>query len=134
MLLGGGRLMPPLVKAAALLMVLALALYSTGVWATFLAKRLRLWHLCFFWGGFLADSAGTHLMRRLAGGFHWAPHSVTGAAALLLMLMHALWASMLLLRPDAARVRNFHRLSVTVWAVWLIPFVSGLWLGYQAHR
>jgi hypothetical protein len=27
------------------------------------------------------------------------------------------------------RIRTFHRVSITVWAIWLIPFVSGLILG-----
>lgn len=114
-------------------MVLALALYSVGVWAAFATKRLKPWHLVFFWGGFLADSTGTELMRRLAGGFHWAPHTVSGAAALVLMLLHAAGASVVLVRGNDTTLRAFHRVSITVWSLWLIPFFSGLWLGYRAH-
>lgn len=112
-----------------LLMVAALTLYSLGVWAAVLTRRLRPWHAGLFWAGFLLDAAGTELMRRLAGGFHWTRHAATGAAALFLMLAHALWATSVLIRRDERAIRTFHRISITVWAVWLIPFVTGLILG-----
>lgn len=121
--------MPPVVRAAVLLMVAAFGLYSVGVWAVFITKRLRPWHLAFFWLGFLADIAGTELMRRLGGGFHWTLHAATGAAALLLMLGHALWASIVLIRRNERALRTFHRISITVWCIWLIPFATGLLMG-----
>ncbi len=121
--------MPPLVRAAILLMVAALGLYSMGVWAAVIRKRLRPWHLACFWAGFVADSAGTELMRRLAGGFQWTMHTATGAAALLLMLGHAAWASRVLARGDERTLRTFHRFSLAVWGLWLIPFSTGVLLG-----
>jgi uncharacterized repeat protein (TIGR03987 family) len=123
--------MPPIVRAAVLLMIAALSLYSIGVWATFLAKRLRPWHAVFFWLGFLADTAGTDLMRRLAGGLHWSLHTATGVVALLLMLVHAAWATSVLVRREETALKSFHRISITVWTLWLIPFVTGLLLGYR---
>lgn len=110
-------------------MIAAFALYSFGVWAVFFGRHLRPWHAVLFWLGFLSDSAGTEIMRRLAGGFHWSLHTATGAAALLLMLGHALWATTVLLRREERPLRTFHRISITVWAIWLIPFVTGLILG-----
>jgi len=126
--------MPPLVRAAVFLMFAAFALYTCGVWAVFLGRQLRPWHAALFWLGFLSDSAGTELMRRLAGGFHWSLHTATGAAALLLMLGHALWATTVLLRGAEERLRTFHRISITVWTIWLIPFVTGLILGRRGAR
>jgi uncharacterized repeat protein (TIGR03987 family) len=125
--------MPPLVRAAVLLMMAALAFYSVGVWASFLGARLRPWHVSLFWLGFASDTTGTELMRRLAGGFHWGLHSATGAAALLLMFVHSIWATIVLLKRAASPDRRFHRLSITVWTIWLIPFVSGLILGRRGH-
>jgi uncharacterized repeat protein (TIGR03987 family) len=121
--------MPPVVRAAVLLMVAALTFYSIGVWGAFLALRLRAWHVALFWLGFLADLTGTELMRRLAGGLHWNFHTATGAAALTLMLAHALWASAVLRRNDEPRLRTFPRVSIVVWAIWLIPFVTGMIIG-----
>jgi uncharacterized repeat protein (TIGR03987 family) len=121
--------MPLQVKAALLLILTAFALYSCGVWAVFLGKRLRPWHAALFWLGLAADTAGTELMRRLGGGLHWNLHTATGAAALLLMLGHALWATVVLAKGAEGPIRTFHRISLTVWTIWLVPFVTGLLLG-----
>jgi len=110
-------------------MFAAFALYSLGVGAVFLTKHLRPWHAGLFWAGFILDSAGTELMRRLAGGFQWSLHTATGVTALFLMLTHAIWATLVLVRRDDRALRTFHKASITVWAIWLIPFVTGLLLG-----
>jgi hypothetical protein len=39
------------------------------------------------------------------------------------------WASAVLLRRDEHHLRTFHRISITVWSIWLIPFISGMLLG-----
>ena len=109
-------------------MVAALTFYSVGVWGAFLGLRLRPWHVVLFWLGLLAYMAGTELMRRLAGGFHWNLHTATGAAALFLMFAHALWASAVLRRSES-RLRSFPRVSIVVWTIWLIPFVTGILIG-----
>jgi uncharacterized repeat protein (TIGR03987 family) len=121
--------MPPAVLAALLLMLAAFGLYSMGVWAGVLTRHLRPWHAGLFWAGFVLDSAGTEIMRRLAGGFQWSLHTATGAAALVLMLTHAVWASIVLVRRDERALRTFHGISITVWTIWLIPFLTGLILG-----
>jgi len=118
-----------MVRAAVLLMFAAFTCYSVGVWAVVLTRGLRPWQATLFWAGFLLDSAGTDLMRRLAGGFQWSLHTATGAVALLLMLGHAIWATLVLLRRNEDARHVFHRFSITVWAIWLIPFVTGLILG-----
>jgi uncharacterized repeat protein (TIGR03987 family) len=124
--------MPRVVLAALILMFAAFALYSLGVWAVVLRRRLQPWHAGLFWAGFILDSAGTELMRRMAGGFHWTLHTASGVLALFLMLIHAVWASVVLVRREERALRGFHRISITVWAVWLIPFITGLILG--RHR
>ncbi len=124
--------MPPLVRAAVLFMVAALVFYSVGVWATFLSRQLRPRYVVLFWLGFLSDTAGTELMRRLAGSFHWSLHTASGVVALLLMFLHAVWATIVLLNRTARPAANFHRISLTVWAIWLIPFISGMLL--SRHR
>jgi len=116
------------VRTAALLMALALACYSTGVWAERIIRHLRPWHLAMFWLGFACDTAGTDRMRRLVGGMRLTFHGVTGLLALGLMLGHALWATAVLLRRDERAQRTFHRISVGVWCVWLVPYLSGMLL------
>jgi uncharacterized repeat protein (TIGR03987 family) len=118
-----------MVRVAAVLMTAALAFYSIGVWSERLSARLKPWHLSMFWLGFVCDSAGTDLMWRIAGRFTFGLHSVTGAAALLLMFGHAAWATVVLSRRDERAILTFHRVSVVVWTIWLVPFFSGMLLG-----
>jgi uncharacterized repeat protein (TIGR03987 family) len=117
-----------------LLMTAALAFYSVGVWSERLAARLKPWHAGLFWLGFLSDTAGTEVMRRLAGGFQLSLHTATGAVALLLMLAHATWATGVLLRRNEQAILTFHRVSVLVWTVWLLPFGTGMVLGLSRGR
>jgi uncharacterized repeat protein (TIGR03987 family) len=49
--------------------------------------------------------------------------------ALLLMLVHAAWATIVLVRRDERAILTFHRFSVVVWTLWLVPFLSGAFLG-----
>lgn len=121
--------MPPIIRAAVSLMFAAFAFYTVGVWSAVLSHRLKPWHALLFWLGFSSDTAGTELMRQMAGGFRWGFHTATGGLALLLMLLHAVWATTVLVRGNEARLRTFHRTSVVVWLIWLVPFVTGLILG-----
>jgi len=126
--------MPPLVKVAVAFMFAAFALYSIGVWSATLTRRLEPWHAVLFWLGFASDTTGTELMRRMAGGFRWEFHTATGMLALLLMFGHAVWATAVLARRQESQMRTFHRTSLVVWTIWLIPFVTGLVLGSRRGR
>lgn len=109
-------------------MIAALVMYSTGVWGEKVSGILMGRHLHFFWFGFVFDTVGTTVMGRIAGVFTFNVHGVTGAAAIMLMLAHALWATMVLAFRKEQILRSFHRYSLAVWGIWLIPFVSGVFL------
>lgn len=121
--------MPVQLRIAIVAMALAFLCYTAGVWGERVARQLRPWHAALFWTGFAADTTGTEMMRRIAGGLVLNLHTLTGIAALLLMLGHAMWATTVLARHDRAAASRFHRVSVVVWAVWLVPFVSGMFQG-----
>jgi len=110
---------------SSVLISLALVSYSIGVWSERLAGRLKGWHLFFFWGGLIFDTTGTGIMFEMAGGITSDIHSVTGMTAILLMVVHAVWATVVLFRKDERAITGFHRFSVVVWAVWLIPYFTG---------
>jgi uncharacterized repeat protein (TIGR03987 family) len=107
-------------------MILALTLYSIGVWSEKLAGWLKPWHLACFVVGFLFDTTGTTLMTEMAGQFQVNLHGITGLAAILLMLGHAAWAGIVLWKKQDDLRASFHKLSLFVWTIWLVPFVSGL--------
>lgn len=104
----------------------ALALYTIGVWSERLTGRLKLGHLLFFWCGFVLDTTGTTLMGIMAGKTNFDFHSITGALAIAFMLGHAIWASIVLILKQEKALINFHRFSLAVWILWLIPFLTGL--------
>jgi uncharacterized repeat protein (TIGR03987 family) len=103
---------------------LALVFYSIGVWSERFAGRLKAWHLVFFWFGLICDTWGTGLMLEMAGGLTYDLHGLTGLLAIILMLIHAVWATVVLLRKDEKLIVNFHKFSVVVWVIWLIPYIS----------
>ena len=113
---------------ASVVITLALVSYTIGVWSERLAGRLKPWHLVFFWTGLACDTVGTGMMLDFAGGLTTDVHGVTGVIAILLMLVHATWATVVLARHDERMIRSFHRFSIVVWAIWLIPYFSPMFV------
>lgn len=105
---------------------LALVFYTLGVWGEKFAGRLRGRHLAMFWIGLVFDTTGTTLMGEIAGGLKFNLHGVTGVLAIILMLSHALWATLVFIRKDEQKLRDFHKFSMFVWLVWLVPYFTGM--------
>jgi uncharacterized repeat protein (TIGR03987 family) len=112
-----------------IIITLALVFYSIGVWSERIAGRLKPWHLAFFWLGFVCDTWGTGMMLEMAGGLTFDLHGISGLIAILLMLVHAIWATVVLIRKDEKVITNFHKFSVLVWLIWLIPYFSPMIFG-----
>jgi uncharacterized repeat protein (TIGR03987 family) len=112
------------------LITLALVFYSTGIWAERLARMLKPWHVVTFWAGFIFDISGTLAMHRMAEGRFdiLEPHTLTGQIALWLMLAHATWATIVILKKQELMRVRFHRYSLVVWLIWLIPYFGGMFL------
>lgn len=123
--------MPANVLISTILITLALIFYSIGVWSERLSGRLKPWHLAFFWTGVLFDTTGTGLMFEMAGGLGFNLHAITGLLAIILMFIHAAWASLVLIRKDENAILNFHRFSLLVWLIWLIPYFSGFFVSMR---
>jgi len=123
--------MTGIVMVSTILITLALVLYSIGVWSERLAGRLRGWHLIFFWTGLIFDTAGTGMMFDMAGTVGTDIHSVTGILAIVLMLIHAIWATVVLVKKNEAAILRFHHFSVIVWVIWLIPYLTGFFAGMR---
>ncbi len=111
-----------------LIISLALVFYTIGVWSERLQGRLKPWHLIFFWCGLVCDTWGTGLMIDMAGGLTSDIHGVSGVTAILLMLIHACWATIVLIRRNERAIVNFHKFSLAVWVIWLIPYLSPMFI------
>ncbi|MDD2921810.1 MAG: HsmA family protein [Anaerolineales bacterium] len=103
---------------------LALIFYSIGVWSERISGSLKVWHTVFFWLGLVCDTWGTGLMFDMAGGMTYDIHGLSGVLAIVLMFVHAIWATIVLIKKDEAMIKNFHKFSVAVWFIWLIPYFS----------
>lgn len=120
---------------AIILITAALAFYSIGVWAEHVQRVLKWWHAGLFGLGLACDAGGTFLMSKIAAsgevqavgvaaGLNTVM-AITGAVALALMVLHLIWALMVLIRNREAEKKRFHKFSLVVWALWLIPYFTG---------
>ena len=108
----------------------ALIFYTIGVFSEKKQGELKKWHLLLFYLGLIFDTFGTTLMSKIAkDGFQFNFHGITGLLAIILMLLHALWATIVLTKNDEKSKANFHKFSFIVWIIWLIPFISGAIFG-----
>ncbi|EKQ56857.1 MULTISPECIES: HsmA family protein [unclassified Clostridium] len=108
----------------------AFIFYTIGVWSEKMQGKLKIWHLIIFYLGLIFDTLGTTIMSKIAaGGFQLNFHGITGLLAIFLMLFHALWATIVLIKNNENAKIKFHKFSISVWIIWLIPFISGAILG-----
>ena len=113
---------------------LALVFYTTGVWGEKLGGGLKNWNLICFWFGIVFDTTGTTIMSFISGKFTPSFHSLTGLLAIILMLVHALWATVIMIRKDEKAKISFHKFSIFVWIVWLIPYLAGVVIGISKAK
>jgi uncharacterized repeat protein (TIGR03987 family) len=106
----------------------ALVFYSVGVWGERLVGRLKWWNFVFFVLGLICDTAGTGMMLEYVGGLTVDVHGISGVVAIVLMFVHAAWALVVLVKKDEAWIKKFHRFSVFVWVVWLVPYLSPMFV------
>ena len=123
--------MPLIVVISASLISLALIFYSLGVWSERISKYLKPWHVVSFWIGFAFDVSGTLAMHKIAEGpFNiFDTHTLTGQIALWLMFAHAIWATWVIKKGSEDLRIGFHKFSLFVWLIWLIPYIGGMYIG-----
>lgn len=109
----------------------ALITYSIAVWGEQITKDLKPAFVVMFCIGVVCDATGTVMMfvdmqvgGSVLGFLDTVFHIVTGLAAILLMLVHAIWAIRVLMKGDEVSAAKFHKFSKFVWVFWLIPFLS----------
>lgn len=108
-------------------MNLALIFYSYAVFSG-RKEGLRRKHLLVFGIGLFFDYLGTRQMNLFATAYGKAPewHNLSGILSLAGMAFHFLLAliATLLQKADAVN-RTFHRVSLTIYSLWLVAFASG---------
>lgn len=78
------------------------------MWSERIQGRLKVWHTIFFWFGLVCDTWGTRRMLfEYVGGMSYDVHGVSGVLAIVLMLVHAIWATYVLIRKDEKMIVSF---------------------------
>ncbi|MGL4761007.1 MAG: HsmA family protein [Sarcina sp.] len=129
--------MPKLLIPAIIFITAALVFYTIGVWGENRAKVLKKKHVVIFWIGLVCDTLGTFTMSRIAAAgtdkgitpVQLLIHQSTGTLAIILMLIHAVWATYIISRGSDKAKAVFHKFSVVVWIIWLIPYFAGMYIG-----
>ena len=123
--------MSSMLIAAIIVITLALVFYSIGVIGEARRKNLLWKDVAWFGLGLAADFTGTMLMRQISqsGETVLAPWAntlmtISGTAAILLMLVHIVFAVLVLTKFPDYRTR-FHKWSIVIYAFWLISYISG---------
>jgi len=124
--------MSPTLIVAVVTILLAAVLYSVAVFAEHRSGVLKPWHVALFWSGLVFDTLSTTLMSDLAGGFKLNIHGVLGMLAILLMIIHAVWATIAIVRSNESVLHDFHKFSLAVWALWMVTLVTGFGLALTA--
>lgn len=124
---------------AIITITLALLFYTIGVFGERKSKTLNKKHVIIFWLGLLCDTTGTLTMSQIAksgiesiGTTSQMIHRVTGVLAIVLMLFHAVWATWVLYKNNEEQKAKFHKFSIIVWIVWLVPYIVGMIIGMGA--
>jgi uncharacterized repeat protein (TIGR03987 family) len=124
--------MSPTLIGAVVTILTAAVIYTIAVFAEYRSRELKPWHLALFWSGLVFDTIGTTLMSEIAGGFKLNIHGVLGVLAIAIMLVHAAWATIVLLLKREQLLRNFHHFSLTAWTLWMISLVTGFAIAIPA--
>lgn len=124
--------MDKLLIIAIISITLALIFYTIGVFGEKRKGELTILHTVLFWCGFVFDTLGTTIMGQISKttektGLNL--HAITGGLALILMAFHALWATFIIIKKDEKSKKVFHKFSIIVWAIWLVPYILGMFIG-----
>ena len=118
--------------AASAAITLALVFYTVGVFSERRSSSLKLSHVIMFWCGLVFDTTGTTIMTNIAqtsGATGFGVHAISGLLAIILMLVHAIWATATYIRRNERAEKTFHKFSTLVWLLWLIPYIIGMLVG-----
>lgn len=122
--------MPSTPIIPAISMTAVFALYTTVVWIQRRHGTIEPWHVVAVWVALAVDIGGTLHMSTLAGrGASISPlHTAIGLVGIGVLAAHATWMTALRLRPGRSTAAFTHW-GVTMWALWMAPYLGGMFAG-----
>ncbi len=110
------------------LFFVALILYTSAIWSHKIKHKLSLCIVLIFGVALLADISGTvFLCAMYTKKWSFTLHNVSGLLSLFIMAIHFSWAVRAKIYGGTSE-EYFNRYSVWAWLLWLIAFISGLFL------
>lgn len=120
-----------LLIASIIIITLALIFYTIGVLGEAKRKLLEWKDVWWFAAGLFCDSTGTFLMNRISSSGEkllapWAGTlmAISGTVAIILMIVHIIFAVVVMKKYDEYRSR-FHKWSLVIWLLWLFSYIVG---------
>jgi uncharacterized repeat protein (TIGR03987 family) len=118
--------MPVNVLIGIFAIIIALVLYSIGVWRCMRAKSMQPRSLSFLWAGFVFDVLATAMMVLQAGGLQNDLHTILALVAMFGMLAAALLGTWAYRQGQTKLSSLVARWVLAPWAVWAFVFVWGM--------
>jgi uncharacterized repeat protein (TIGR03987 family) len=109
-----------------LALLVALVLYSLGVWGAFRAKEVRVRDLVLIWVGFVFDVLATTMMALQIGGIAQDLHTVLAFIGMIGMLLGAVVGTWAHAAGNDSVKAAVARWIVAPWVVWVAVFVWGM--------
>jgi len=126
--------MPTIILVSVISICAALVFYTCAVWMNFFKKRLTTTHAVLFCCGLATDIAATSGMAAsVEGRVTYDLHTISGYTALFLMLVVTISGVFAVVRKHEGLLANFHRVSVPVWCIWMVSWITGVVLGLQKY-
>jgi uncharacterized repeat protein (TIGR03987 family) len=118
--------MPVVVMIGVLAIVLALVLYSVGVWSGFRKRGVGRLQVTLLWLGVACDVGGTSAMASSLGYYRLDAHGILGTAAMIAMAAVAAVATYALVKADERLGGLVARWATAPWVFWVAMFLWGM--------
>ena len=125
--------MDPNLTKALICIVFTLLAYTLAVMTISKEKKLKPLCLLLLWLAFCGSAAGAGLLKLAIGegsGFVYGLRGFCTITAIVLLFVHAIWATALIAIPDEKSMRIFLRDSKLVWKIWIVFFALGIGLSF----
>lgn len=94
-------------------------------------KKLDGWQLIYLYTSLCANTLSIALMEQISmlDYRHNEIYIITGIAAILLMLVHTLWATYIFTLGTTNARKHYKKYNISVWSIWIILYGISIYTG-----
>lgn len=119
-------------------MILSLVFYTLGVIGERKSKSINKVNIILFWLGFICISIGIYFISGIVQSSIESTdiatsmlQSLVSMISVFIMLFHCVWGSWALIRNNESQQKIFHKYSLIIWIVWLVPYLISIMLAIR---